>query len=308
MKYVDNDTKSVLYTEQSSGQFGETISRVAPLTHLVGNVNYQYYQKDATEQQRTKTMSLRTVVADNPLTPENDESVVNELVFYYLKPVLTINYRVVCTMSDVTGFGAVTYSSETSSSGTITGSTAIAAYGFTFVGWYTDAACTIPATNDDRYKNVLFKPADWPTEGDSVTYYALFAPVLTSMTLCTDVKNGLGNSISVSDTFLVHIRGMGKTEYVDIIVPIKGTAETVVIEGLPVGSYTLTLLSEWSWRYTCSGVEATNVVSTTGPSDAKSITFVSEDDPSGVNIITFANVVRDVDWLANETGQEYQNP
>ncbi|MBR4972477.1 MAG: InlB B-repeat-containing protein, partial [Oscillospiraceae bacterium] len=140
IKYVDNESGDVLYSsdvisgqggtvERLTAPFGTEITHTAGATCTTGMITYNYFQKDATEEQRTKSITLRSSRQGDPATR-------NELVFYYLKPVLTIRYHTVCLTPNATGFGGVTYNSETSTAGAIVGSTAIAAYGFRFAGWF----------------------------------------------------------------------------------------------------------------------------------------------------------------------------
>ena len=297
IKYVDNESGDVLHTEASEGWFGQVVSATAPQSYSYGGRTYQYYQKDTTAEQRTKRLTLRA-------SGSNGQSAVNELVFYYLKPTVTIYYRAVCSVPDSTGFGGVTYNSETIAAGAPTGSTAIAAYGFTFEGWYLDEECTQRATNDDGYLNPKFVPAQWPTSGDSATYYALFTPQFTDMTI--DVT-GLGTT-GDEDYAMIRIKGTGKTAYVDILVAFDSD-DKIMLEQLPMGVYTVSLLTAWSWTYdaptiACTAAYENGVVGKPHISEFSVILETKEREGTNlINCITFTCSQKDVDWLYGEAGQ-----
>ena len=70
-----------------------------------------------------------------------------------------------------------------------------------------------------------------------------------------------------------------RTKDIDVTVTIHGEG-TVTVKDLPVGKYTVTELTEWSWRYTPDKT-------------AKDITLKA----SGGNSLTFTNTREKTNWL-----------
>lgn len=86
---------------------------------------------------------------------------------------------------------------------------------------------------------------------------------------------GADTTIGDDETFVFHVQG-GE---VDMIVTVQG-AGPVTVADLPIGAYTVTEQTDWSWRYT--PVE-----------NAKSVTL----DPGTTNTVTFVNTRDKTDWL-----------
>lgn len=126
------------------------------------------------------------------------------------------------------------------------------AYGYKFIGWYSDAACSTEAVTTDallipsKETNTL-----WPVDTVDSTaspipaaaYYAKFELALSGM------------SIQVTDaiddhTFLFNVKGTTGTTTadIDLTVAVNGNS-TVTLAEMPVGSYTVSEVSGWTWRY-----------------------------------------------------------
>ena len=74
----------------------------------------------------------------------------------------------------------------------------------------------------------------------------VYDPTLTSLTI---QKNGW-NTADENQTYLFRIVGTDEnTKNIDLTVTVHENAKTMVTD-LPVGSYTVTEKSDWSWRYT----------------------------------------------------------
>ena len=113
-----------------------------------------------------------------------------------------------------------------------------------------------------------------------VHYYALFAPLLSRMTIMKTVDR------TTDDNFLFRIQGVGKTAYIDIIVSISGNG-SVTLENLPVGDYIVTELTDWSWEYTAE-TESYSVTVSQGVAAA----------------VAFSNTYAEPDWLGGEGSNE----
>ena len=78
----------------------------------------------------------------------------------------------------------------------------------------------------------------------------------------------------------------GNTKDIDLTVTVHGNGKTTIAE-LPVGEYTVTELTDWSWRYRPKNGE-------------QPITL----DPDVTNVLTFENERKDGQWLS---GDAYNN-
>lgn len=160
---------------------------------------------------------------------------------------VALNYEVV----GPEGCGTVTPEQETVRvlTGVANGSTA-SAYGkiYKFVGWYADAACETLLSTDADYKPTKEAGAAWV---DGTTYYAKFDYNLTKLVI---TKTGI-------DEIDHHAKsGDSEAEYQTVMFKITGPDyeqtvavcgnNSVVIDGLVVGDeYTITEITDWSWRY-----------------------------------------------------------
>lgn len=197
-----------------------------------------------------------------------------DIYIYYQSKTILINYRAVCRYPDMTG-GTVTPMSEFVTSGAnASGSKPTAYNDFRFVGWYEDEACTKPVNGAwVKEGNRLV-----PNPADSMTYYALFEPITT----LTITKSGVENS-DQNQSFLFEVKGNNND--VDLKLSITGNGSAVVND-LPLGEYTVTEITEWSWRYNAEGGKV------------KEITLTTDKDN---NQLTFENKRNDKMWLGGES-------
>lgn len=316
----------VFANPNSEAPFGDEITYVAPESFMIGDIQYNFHLKppecehteeghdkqqcieDAYEKLRTQSMTIRTPVEDDPNTENVNETFANELSFYYVQREVTVYYQVVSAVPGVVNAGSVSINSEiVHTAGALNGAKPTAGFGYRFAGWYQDAGCQTPVDPGWVDAEKKLKPKNLPKDADTVTYYAYFVPVLTSIRIQSAFADALDHG---QDNFLVRIQGHGKTEYIDMIVSLNG-ADQVLLESVPVGYYTITLLTQWSWEYSCSGVRAENVYGENGPiqmeSDGNTVTFITDDQEIGHNVIIFTIAPEDVDWLSGETSQEYSS-
>ncbi len=176
---------------------------------------------------------------------EGNAAVNNVKIFYYVEDTVDIKYEVV----GPDGCGTLdNYQNNTVKviDGTPEGSTPTASAGFKFVGWYKDKDCTQPV-DAAWIKNNKITPQKTANLGNDVkgyeaaTYYAKFeydlADLIISKTGCEDIDE--------NQSFLFKVEGEGFST----TVAIKGNT-SVKITGLKVGTYTVTEITDWSWRYT----------------------------------------------------------
>ncbi len=264
VRYLEHGTEKVLHDEKTSDvkyRYGKVVTENAidiPGYTLVGEA--------------TKALTIRDKDKDNVIT------------FYYSEKQVSVKYVPVPADKGVLSIGSETIGAKT---GTPNGSTPTANSGYRFVGWFTDEACTNPV------------PAEWVgpdnklvpqknAEGlyDAATYYAKFESSLTTLNIR---KTGF-DAADAGTTFIFRIKGTDEnTKNIDLRVTIHGYVSggdvpNVTVADLPVGSYTVTEESDWSWRYQPTNGE-------------QPITL----DPDGAkNVLTFENERKDGQWLSGD--------
>lgn len=213
--------------------------------------------------------------AINIAIEDSDEAKNNVKIFYYTEQTVDIKYQV----AGPDGSGTLDNYQETQLkvlTGTATGSAPTAAEGYKFVGWYTNEACTQPVNNgwvDDNNKLTPQKNASGQFE--AATYYAKFERDVFDLTI-----EKTGEKIDQHQTFVFRVQGEG----VDMQVVITGTNKQV-IKNLPVGNYTITEDTSWSWKYT--------------PVDGDTRQLEAESIENGVATVTFENKNNGTNWLTS---------
>ena len=232
------------------------------------------------------TQEAKTIPGYELVSGENSQSMViqiedpdsvaskNVKIFYYTEQTVDIKYRVV----GPTGSGTLNNYQETQLkvlNGTANGSTPKPNDGYKFVGWYTDPECKhqVESSWVDNTTNKLT-----PQQVDGVykaaTYYAKFERDVFDLTI-----EKTGEKIDQHQTFVFRVQGEG----VDMQVVITGTNKQV-IKNLPVGNYTITEDTSWSWKYTPDG-DATQELKASSIQDGDAtVTFKNENN--GTNWLT----------------------
>lgn len=211
------------------------------------------------------------IAIENPADKPNK----NVKIFYYTEQTVDIKYQVV----GPDGSGTLDNYQETQLkvlTGTAKGSAPTAEKGYKFVGWYTNEACTQPVNNgwvDDNNKLTPQKNASGQFE--AATYYAKFERDVFDLTI-----EKTGEKIDQHQTFVFRVQGEG----VDMQVVITGTNKQV-IKNLPVGNYTITEDTSWSWKYT--------------PVDGDTRQLEAESIENGVATVTFENKNNGTNWLTS---------
>lgn len=184
---------------------------------------------------------VSTVSQSIVLRPDNRQ---NEIIFYYEPLQYTVEYRVWAynggtlnnTLEVVEGDNA------------FRGSVPTAKSGYTFVGWYQDAECTIPVrekgTVDDATGKLTPERSELLPAPQTNVFYARFKAVYGNVTIerkaTEDESNGVG-------TYVYRLTSKDNPAYVvEVTVP-KGGSTTVY--DLPCGSYKVEQVISWSWRY-----------------------------------------------------------
>ena len=260
---------------QTEYKVGSTHDFTAPGTLTVaGGVEYNFYP--TAEKPQTQTLTIQ----------QNEE--LNVLIFYYQMKQVTIYYHAVCLTPGAKDkeFGFVSNNMQDLTTDQVDGSTAMASTGFEFLGWYNNADCTGDPVSAEAY----LKPA---VPNEDVHYYALFAPITTSLTLANQVRSN--TPVMPQDAFLFRVQGVGKTDYIDLTVAIQGTG-SVILEGLPVGEYIITELTGWSWKHDNLGWQFDqDGDGVNGAAETAEITLSTD-----AATITYSNMPEPTDWLSGE--------
>ena len=206
---------------------------------------------------------------------ESDQAVKNVIIFYYTEQTVNIRYEIV----GPDGCGELDNYQESelkAVTGTPKGSTPTAAPGFKFVGWYTTEDCVnrvdelIPGAVDPETNKLTPQKRESGVHYDA-TYYAKFAYDVFDLTVS---KSG-ADAVDENQTFIFLISGEG----VEMEVVVHGNS-SVTVKGLKVGTYTVTELTDWSWRYkpdeTEKTVSQTDAQQAAANQTAHTVEFVNE--------------------------------
>lgn len=195
------------------------------------------------------------------LRPDNSQ---NEIIFYYEPLQYTVEYRVWAY-----GGGTLNNTLEVvEGKKSFKGATPAAKSGYTFDGWYQDAACTIPVrekgTVDDATGKLTPKRSELLPAPQTNVFYARFKAVYGNVTITREATEDESNGVG---TYVYRLTSKDNPAYVvEVTVP-KGGSTTVY--DLPCGSYTVEQVNSWSWRYDADGAQMVTVED----SQTKTVTF-----------------------------------
>ncbi len=206
----------------------------------------------------------------------------NVKTFYYREQTVDIKYQVV----GPTGSGTLDNSLDSNVkvlTGSVNGSTPTPNAGYKFVGWFEDEACTQQVKSSWVGADNKLTPQQSVKYGDkdgygAKTYYAKFERDVFDLTIKKTAK--ADTTIDSSQTFVFRVQGEG----VDMQVVITGANEQV-IKNLPVGNYTITEDTSWSWKYT--------------PVDGATQELKSDSIHDGTATVTFKNENKGTNWLTS---------
>ena len=249
---------------------------------VTGSARYQ-----AQVTQTAKTIPGYTLVstenqAIHIAIEDGTTAVKNVKIFYYTEQTVDIKYKVV----GPDGCGTLDNYQDVQlkvTTGEVKGSAPTAADGFKFVGWYKDKDCTQPVDADwvkdskltpDKTKN--YGTAEKPVMGyEAATYYAKFEYDVADLTITKQGWEG----IDEGQSFIFDVTG--PNGYSKRVV-VNGNG-SVIIKGLKIGTYTVTEVTNWSWRYAAD-------------SSSQSI----ELKPAMSNTVNFTNTRSNHKWLGGD--------
>lgn len=238
------------------------------------------YQAQVTQKAET-IPGYALVSAENQainIAIEDPDNVANKNVktFYYQEQTVDIKYVAV-------GSGTLDNPQDSSVkvlNGSVRGSTPTPNPGYKFVGWYTDSECKHQVESswvDNTNKLTPQKSVKYGSQDGygAATYYAKFERDVFDLTI-----EKTGEKIDQHQTFVFRVQGEG----VDMQVVITG-ANKQVIKNLPVGDYTITEDTSWSWKYT--------------PVGGATQELKSDSIHDGVTTVTFENKNNGTNWLTS---------
>ena len=193
------------------------------------------------------------------LRPDNSQ---NEIIFYYEPLQYTVEYRVWAY-----GGGTLDNTLEVvEEKNPFKGATPAAKSGYTFVGWYQDAECTIPVGEKgavDATGKLTPKRSELLPAPQTNVFYARFKAVYGNVTITREAREDESNG---NGTYVYRLTSKDNPAYVvEVTVP-AGRSTTVY--DLPCGDYTVEQVNSWSWRY-ADGAQAVTVED----SQTKTVTF-----------------------------------
>ena len=246
---------------------------------VTGSARYQ-----AQVTQTAKTIPGYTLVstenqAIHIAIEDGTTAVKNVKIFYYTEQTVDIKYKVV----GPDGCGTLDNYQDVQlkvTTGEVKGSAPTAANGFKFVGWYKDEECTQPVDTAWVAESKL-TPKKTKDLGNNVkgyeaaTYYAKFEYDVADLTI---TKQGW-EDIDEGQSFIFDVTG--PNEYSKRVV-INGNG-SVTIKGLKIGTYTVTEVTNWSWRYKAN-------------SNSQNIDL----KPAMSNTVNFTNTRSNLKWLGGD--------
>ena len=203
---------------------------------------------------------VSTVSQSIVLRPDNSQ---NEIIFYYEPLQYTVEYRVWSY-----GGGTLNNTLEVvEEKNPFEGATPAAKSGYTFVGWYQDAECTIPVgekgTVDDATDKLTPKRSELLPAPQTNVFYARFKAVYGNVTITREATEDESNG---NGTYVYRLTSEDNPAYVvEVTVPAGGST---TVYDLPCGDYTVEQVNSWSWRY-ADGAQTVTVED----SQTKTVTF-----------------------------------
>ena len=184
---------------------------------------------------------VSTVSQSIVLRPDNSQ---NEIIFYYEPLQYTVEYRVWAYNGGVLDNTLEVVEGNND----FRGSVPTAKSGYTFVGWYQDAECTIPVGEkgrvDDATGQLTPERSELLPAPQTNVFYARFKAVYGNVTITREAREDESNG---DGTYVYRLTSKDNPAYVvEVTVP-KGGSTTVY--DLPCGGYTVEQVNSWSWRY-----------------------------------------------------------
>lgn len=185
---------------------------------------------------------VSTVSQSIVLRPDDRQ---NEIIFYYEPLQYTVEYRVWAYNG---GTLDNTLEVVVGGNNAFRGSVPTAKSGYTFVGWYQDAECTIPVEEkgavDTNTKKLTPERSKLLPAPQTNVFYARFKAVYGNVTITREATEDESNGVG---TYVYRLTSKDNPAYVvEVTVPKGGS---ITVYDLPCGSYKVEQVNSWSWRY-----------------------------------------------------------
>ncbi len=192
---------------------------------------------------------VSTVSQSIVLRPDNSQ---NEIIFYYEPLQYTVEYRVWAYNGGVLDNTLEVVEGNND----FRGSVPTAKSGYTFVGWYQDAECTIPVGEkgrvDDATGQLTPERSELLPAPQTNVFYARFKAVYGNVTITREAREDESNG---DGTYVYRLTSQADPTYiVEVTVPAGGRT---TVHDLPCGSYKVEQVNSWSWRYSDSAQTVT---------------------------------------------------
>lgn len=183
---------------------------------------------------------VSTVSQSIVLRPDDRQ---NEIIFYYEPLQYTVEYRVWAYNGGTLNNTLEVVEGKNS----FKGATPAAKSGYTFDGWYQDAACTIPVREKgtvDATGKLTPKHSELLPAPQTNVFYARFKAVYGNVTITREATEDESNGVG---TYVYRLTSKDNPAYVvEVTVPKGGS---ITVYDLPCGDYTVEQVNSWSWRY-----------------------------------------------------------
>lgn len=167
----------------------------------------------------------------------------NYIIFYYEPLQYTVEYRVWAYNGGTLDNTLEVVEGKNS----FKGATPAAKSGYTFVGWYQNAECTIPVGEKgtmDATGKLTPKRSELLPAPQTNVFYARFKAVYGNVTITREATEDESNGVG---TYVYRLTSEDNPAYVVEVTVAKGGSTTVY--DLPCGSYKVEQVKSWSWRY-----------------------------------------------------------
>lgn len=173
----------------------------------------------------------------------------NDVIFYYAPVQRVIEYIAVVDGQVLNDAGWLSINREIPTGADhIIGSEAKSNKYYKFDGWYTDPSCTIPVSeangalydlDDDGIYEKFVPDNDKLSDKENNIFYAKFTPYVSDITVKL-------NGGSADEVYILEIKNNQTHEV--IYIALKGN-ESATVKGAHFNSYTVSLVTDWNWRY-----------------------------------------------------------
>lgn len=225
---LDFDYTVHFYEYNTTNSLANSINSNAPYGSLVKSTAIDIAGYTCVSSSPTQTLKIQ------------DDSKQNEIIFYYAPSQYVVDY--IAVTSDE---GMLDQTKEvTTGAQDFKGSTPTPKSFCEFVGWYLDQECTLPVTDEfgsiDKGSNKFVPNKNALSSSEQNVFYAKFIRKAGNLTIKRE------SVVDPSQVFVYEVRNNETGEVINVTVTGNNS---VTINDLAFGEYTITQQNDWSWRY-----------------------------------------------------------